>query len=80
MAFDPNKPATNAEITSAELREQFNALNDRLVAVESALQETARDPVGVGTFTTTLNDPPGAAQVQAILDVLNQLISAVKRN
>jgi hypothetical protein len=29
MAFDPSLPQTNAPIVSAELRSQFNGLNDR---------------------------------------------------
>ena len=31
-------------------------------------------------FNTSLNDPPSAAQVQEILDVLNQLIGALLRS
>ena len=83
MAFDPSKPADHAEILSAELREQFNALNERIGAVESALAAaiagTAINPVSVGPFSTSLSDPPSAAQVQAILDVHNQLVSALTR-
>ena len=29
MAFDPTLPATNSEITSAELRNQFTGLKDK---------------------------------------------------
>ena len=83
MAFDPNKPADHAEVLSAELREQFNALNDRISALETALAAaiagTALNPTSVGTFTTSLSDPPSASQVQAILDVHNQLVSALTR-
>jgi hypothetical protein len=37
MPFDPTLPATGSEITSAELRSQFNALNDRLNGASAAL-------------------------------------------
>jgi hypothetical protein len=35
--FDPNLPAENSEMRSAEMRNQFNDLNDRLVAAFAAL-------------------------------------------
>ena len=37
MPFDPTIPATGSPIVSAELRNQFNALNDQLVAASAAL-------------------------------------------
>ncbi len=44
--FDPALPATNSPIVSQELRDQFNALNDRIVSLEQAnvdLQATLAD-------------------------------------
>ena len=86
MPFDPAQPATGSPLASQVMRDQFNALaaliaaqETRLAALEAALADTARNPTAVGPFNTTLNDPPTAAQVQAILDVHNQLIGALTR-
>src|ERR1043166_7563380 len=35
MPFNPTLPAAGSEISSAELRDQFNALNDRIDALPS---------------------------------------------
>ena len=86
MPFDPALPAQNAPVVSAELRDQFNGLKDlidaqetRIAALEAALAGTALNPTTVGPFSTSLNDPPTAAQVQAILNVHNQLLGALLR-
>ena len=84
MPFDPAQPADHAPLDSQVMRDQLNGLNDRISALEAtfaaALAGTALDPTVAGPFNTTLSDPPSAAQVQAILDVHNQLVSALKRS
>lgn len=86
MPFDPAQPAASSPLSSQVVRDQFNALaaliaaqEARLAALEAAFADTARNPTAVGPFSTSLNDPPSAAQVQAILDVHNQLIGALLR-
>ena len=78
MAFDPTIPQNGDDIDAVEMRAQFNALNDRIVALEAALANTAQNP-NLGTFNIALSDPPTRAEVQAILDVLNTLINQITR-
>ena len=60
------------------MRGQLTALNDRIVALEAALANTAQNP-NLGTFNIALSDPPTRPEVQAILDVLNALINQITR-
>jgi hypothetical protein len=100
MAFDPTKPANGAPIVSAELRNQFNALNDANSATVSALNSlsvqvnglptpddvtdainaNAAGPVGaVNALAMTVSSPPTQAQVQAIANKIDELLTALKR-
>ncbi len=78
MPFDPTKPADGSPNSAAEMRGQLTALNDRIVALEAALANTAQNP-NLGTFNIALSDPPTRPEVQAILDVLNALINQITR-
>jgi hypothetical protein len=49
MPFDPTLPANGSLISSAELRDQFNALNDALTAIISAGGITGVTVDGVST-------------------------------
>ena len=71
MAFNPNVPATNAPIVSAELRNQFQAIQDNVDAVREQLQVV--QPLGL-----TVSNPPTQAQVQAIANKLDELISTLQ--
>ena len=78
MPFDPTIPPDGAFATGAALRGQFNALNDRLTALEASIAGTAQNP-NVGTFTIALSDPPTRPEVQAILDFMNALVNSLTR-
>jgi hypothetical protein len=65
--LDPTKPADHAPIVSAELRNQFQAIQERydnLLLVQ---------PLGL-----QVGDPPTQAEVQAIADKLDELINRVQ--
>ncbi len=78
MPFDPTKPANATKVVAAELRAQFNALNDRIVALEAALANTAQNP-SLGTLSLALSDPPTRTEVQQMLDFLNTLLNQITR-
>jgi len=63
MPFDPAKPANNSPLVSAEMREQFNALNDK---IDSTLPgpEGPAGPQG----------PPGEVTNQQLSDAMNQAV------
>ncbi len=70
---------------SEELRNQLNSLNDSLSALqgsvadlESAVQARPMLPASVNGVSLSVSNPPTQAQVQAIVDKLNELIGALE--
>ena len=78
MPFDPTKPANGSPNSSAEMRAQLTALNDRINALEAALANTAQNP-NLSTLSIALSDPPTRAEVQPMLDFLNSLLTQITR-
>ena len=78
MPFDPTKPANGSPNSSAEMRAQLTALNDRINALEAALSNAAQNP-NLGTLNIALSDPPTRAEVQQMLDFLNTLLNQITR-
>ncbi len=72
MPFDPAIPRNNAPIVSAELRDQFQGIQNNIDAVREALIVT--QPLHL-----TVSNPPTQAQVQAIADKLEEVIAALRR-
>jgi len=86
MAYDPTLPANNSLVSSSELRNQFTGLkalmdfnaNAATNALDSAINGTAVNP-SVTTLSQTISNPPTQAQVQAIQNKINELITAITR-
>jgi hypothetical protein len=70
MAFDGTLPKNNAPIVAAELRNQFQGIQNNVDAVREAL--TMVQPLGL-----TVSNPPTQAQVQAIANKLDELITTL---
>ena len=86
MAFDSTKPANGSPIVSAELRNQFNALNDdlqqRALAIDvqdSINAQTAGSVVSLPPPDFIISNPPTQAEVQAMADYIYQLYVALSR-
>ncbi|MSU56682.1 MAG: hypothetical protein EXS35_00605 [Pedosphaera sp.] len=86
MPYDPDLPANNSPILSAELREQFQGLRALLDDkvdndyVESFINEhTAGSFTGRTLLNLTVSNPPTQAQVQAIANKLDEIIIAGQR-
>jgi hypothetical protein len=87
MAFDPTLPANNSLISSAELRNQLNALKTNIdenaniagVSLTDSIYGTAQNPDSVAALSQTISNPPTQAQVQNIQNKLNELINALAR-
>jgi hypothetical protein len=84
MAFNPNLPANNAEVVSAELRNQFNALKAlidaqqaQINALQSALSLRAAKPT-MGEFDPGFSDPPSFTDLLNIQAVINDLLSQLE--
>jgi len=74
MAFDPNLPQTNSPLSSAEMRDQFAGLYQFTCEHLDGCALTPRNVVGL---TLDISDPPTKAQVEAIRDKLNEMLTAM---
>jgi len=85
MPFDPTLPAANSQISSAELRGQLTSLKSLIDALPTstdvtlAIEADSAALINVTTLTQTISNPPTQAQVQAIQNKLNELITALTR-
>jgi len=85
MPFDPALPANNSPVSSAELRNQFtglkslvddcpttNQMQDHVGEVAASSAAAVNGPPGF-----VVSDPPTQAEVQTVVDKLNELIAAL---
>jgi hypothetical protein len=85
MPFDPTLPAANSQISSAELRGQLTSLKSLIDALPTstdvtlAIEADSAALINVTTLNQTISNPPTQAQVQAIQNKLNELITALTR-
>jgi len=90
MPYDPTKPANNSPLSSAEMRNQFNALKELidplvthdqlLISINNAVNDGASaNSNSVGSLNLTVSDPPTQAEMQGIADKLDELITALRR-
>ena len=73
MAFDATLPQTNAPIVSAELRAQFNALQDQITVLQQQMVSRAHRP-SPSEFDPGFSDPPTSADLLAIQTFINDLV------
>lgn len=85
MPFDPNKPATNSPLASAEMRTQLTALNTDIQTratgadLANAIAGTSSNSNGVATLNQSANPSYDQNQMQQMLDKLDELINALRR-
>ena len=91
MAFNPALPADHAPIVALELRTQFNSLNTSLtnlttqvnalptlpIVLDSIRANAASNVDALVPLTLTVSNPPTQAQVQAVVNKLNELLNAL---
>lgn len=70
--INPNIPAAHSPIASAELRAQFNDLQNQVT-------ECARNPADVLPLELPVSNPPTKAEVEAVRDKVNELITTLYR-
>jgi len=73
MAFDPTKPVENSPLDAAEIRNQLNALQAQITALQSALDGKANMP-SMGEFDPAISNPPTAADLEQFKDCLRDLL------
>ncbi len=86
MPYDPSLPTNNSPIVAAELRNQFNGLNDLIADLPTTanvndmiVSNTPRNCDGVAVLAGSIANPPTQAQVLALQDKVNELIAALHR-
>ena len=86
MAYDPTKPTDNSLAAAAELRNQFAGLNDDIqqralsIDVQDAINAQSSGSVNdVNPLSLSVSNPPTQAQVQAVADKIDELLTALKR-
>jgi hypothetical protein len=87
MPYDPSKPANNSPIVAAEMRNQLAGLNDlidqRVIYSDlyDGINANSSGPIAgvVDELVLTVSNPPTQAELQAVVDKLNALITALKR-
>ena len=87
--FDPNLPANNTPLVSAEMRAQLNALNDDIqtrstvnlmnATVASAVSGTSNNSNGVATLDMSADSSYSQGQLQDVMNKLDELIAALRR-
>ena len=79
MAYDPTLPANNSLISSSELRNQFNGLNELIIGLQDQCDDTPHNTNGIAQLSLTISHPPTQAQVQAIADKIDEMLSVMFR-
>ena len=81
MAFNANLPQANSPISSAELRDQFNALKaliDQRPTMAEVTSSTAANVNNIEPVTTTFSNPPTQADLVTIAVKLNELLNQLQ--
>jgi hypothetical protein len=76
MPFDPNLPATNTPLSSAQMRAQLTGLK---AIADQVRAERASHINDVAELNIMASDPPTVSEMQQVIDKLNEVITALKR-
>ena len=87
MPFDPSKPADHSALSSAEMRNQLNGLNQAIsdgvnnanANLNAAIAGTSNNSNGVGTLGQGASGGYDQNQMQQVLDKLDELNNALRR-
>ena len=79
MAFDPTLPANNSLVSSAELRSQFNGLQEQIIFLQDEVDDTPHNTNGIAQLSLTISNPPTQAEVTAIRDKINEMLTVMFR-
>ena len=90
MAFDPTKPIENTQLDAPLMRNQLNALNDKIdnLPASSDVQQIVNDSItaqaagpcdNVNYLNLTVSNPPTQAEVQRLADKIDEMLRASRR-
>ena len=75
--FNPDVPVDGSLIDAGELRAQFVSLENSIEDLDGEMEMQAQRGAGVQPLSVTIDAPPTQAQVQAMVDKLNELIASM---
>ena len=78
IQLDHSLPADNSPISSAELRGQFQAIQDTLNDLTNKIDNLNNRIMAIPDFGLNASDPPTFGEVQAIADALQSTIGTLK--
>jgi hypothetical protein len=81
MPYDSSLPADHAPIVAAELRNQFNGLNDLIEAQEAriaALEARLAAIANVAPMNLPFHDPVAQSDMGPVMDKFNELLTAAQ--
>jgi len=78
MAFNPNLPAANSPILSAELRGQFNGLQENIQA-RAFEDDCVNRTLGCAVNPASVGLLDGSEDLSAVIAKVNELVTALKR-
>ena len=95
MPYDPTLPVEGAEADAAQMRAQFAGLVEMIEAIpagpegppgevspqtlDDAISGTAGNPQTVADLALIVSEPPTQAEMQAVVDKVNELLGALRR-
>ena len=85
MPYDPNIPQAGTEIDAVQMRGQLNGLKDLIdacassVDLSNAVQGTSANSNAVSSIAMNVDPDYNPAQIQMIVDKLEELIQALRR-
>jgi hypothetical protein len=85
MPYDPAKPATNAPLSSAEMRSQLTSLNANIQQratlndLSNAIASTSNNSNSVGTLGFNVDPNYDQTQMQMLVNKVDELINALRR-
>jgi len=89
MPYDPTKPAENSPLSSAEMREQLNALNDdtqtratiaqMVMGDNNVLSQSSANSNSVGQLGQSADGVYNQSQIQDIMNKIDELINVLRR-
>lgn len=78
MAFNSTLPVDHSPIVAAELRAQFNGLNDLLTAQQNRWAALATQLADITPLNMTISDPPTVNEVQSLVNQMDAILTAIK--
>ena len=86
MPFDPTKPVEGTPVDAAEMRGQLNglkALNDAKPSMDQVNDAIAANSAGsvsdIEPLAIFASNPPTQLEVQTVINFLNDMLAAMKR-